>query len=175
MAIDTKAVIAEAAAKLLVENKTKKLTVKDIVQECRMTRQAFYYHFDGIPDLLDWVLQRQAREMLSKMMEKEDAEEALRYFIEMTLLSRPYFEKGLATNYRTEMERILKNALEYVFDHMMSASGLYADVSRRQFDIIRKYHIGGILGVLHEWNEENTKNIDEIVRLIIDLFRSGSQ
>ena len=56
MAIDMKKTIAEAASNLLFEKKVKKLTVKDIVEECHITRQAFYYHFEDIPDLIHWVL-----------------------------------------------------------------------------------------------------------------------
>ena len=52
MAIDMKKTIAEAASNLLFEKKVKKLTVKDIVEECHITRQAFYYHFEDIPDLI---------------------------------------------------------------------------------------------------------------------------
>ena len=54
MAIDMKRVIAEAAMTLLVDKKVKKLTVKDIVEECHITRQSFYYHFEDIPNLLQW-------------------------------------------------------------------------------------------------------------------------
>ena len=50
--MDMKEIIAEAARKLILEKKVKKLTVKDIVEECQITRQAFYYHFEGIPDLI---------------------------------------------------------------------------------------------------------------------------
>ena len=45
--MDMKEVIASAARKLILEKKVKKLTVKDIVEECQITRQAFYYHFEG--------------------------------------------------------------------------------------------------------------------------------
>ena len=47
-----KEIITEAARKLVLEKKVKKLTVKDIVEECQITRQAFYYHFEGIPDMI---------------------------------------------------------------------------------------------------------------------------
>ena len=39
--MDMKEIIAEAARKLILEKKVKKLTVKDIVEECQITRQAF--------------------------------------------------------------------------------------------------------------------------------------
>lgn len=40
--MDMKEIITEAARKLVLEKKVKKLTVKDIVEECQITRQAFY-------------------------------------------------------------------------------------------------------------------------------------
>ena len=41
MPMDMKEIIAEAAKKLLMEQNAKKLTVKDIVEECQITRQPF--------------------------------------------------------------------------------------------------------------------------------------
>ena len=42
MPTDMKRTIAEATQTLLVERHVKRLTVKDIVEECHITRQAFY-------------------------------------------------------------------------------------------------------------------------------------
>ena len=64
MAVDTKELIAEAVKRLLMQKKVKKLTVKDIVDECSITRQTFYYHFEDIPDLLKWVLERGTDKMV---------------------------------------------------------------------------------------------------------------
>lgn len=54
MPVDMKEMMAEAVRKLLMDKKVKKLTVKDIVEECQITRQSFYYHFEDIPALLQW-------------------------------------------------------------------------------------------------------------------------
>ena len=60
MPIDMKAAICRSASELLTKKRTKKLTVKDIVEECGITRQTFYYHFQDIPTLMidsieDWM------------------------------------------------------------------------------------------------------------------------
>ena len=55
MPANMKNLIAEAAKTLLIQRHVKKLTVTDIVEECHITRQTFYYHFDDIPDLLRWM------------------------------------------------------------------------------------------------------------------------
>ena len=56
MAVDMKEMIAQAAGRLILEKKVKKLTVKDIVEECSITRQTVYYHFEAIPDLFRGIL-----------------------------------------------------------------------------------------------------------------------
>ena len=56
MPADMKDTIAQAAKSLLMEKGVRKLTVKDIVEECSITRQAFYYHFEDIPALLSAIL-----------------------------------------------------------------------------------------------------------------------
>ena len=45
---DMKKQIAEASRELLFEDQVKKLTVKAIVDKCKITRQAFYYHFEAV-------------------------------------------------------------------------------------------------------------------------------
>lgn len=77
MAADMKESIAEAARKLLFEKNKKKLTVKDIVAECRITRQTFYYHFEDISALLRWTLERDLNQLLQETRAQEDSEKGL--------------------------------------------------------------------------------------------------
>ncbi|MDY3282501.1 TetR/AcrR family transcriptional regulator [Dysosmobacter sp.] len=49
----TKDAIADAFLELLTERPLSKITVKDIVDRCGINRNTFYYHFEGIPSLLE--------------------------------------------------------------------------------------------------------------------------
>lgn len=51
----TKRLLADSIKKILSKKAFKKITVKEIVSECNLTRQTFYYHFQDIYDLLDWM------------------------------------------------------------------------------------------------------------------------
>ena len=51
---------------LLMDKNIKKLTVKNIVEECGITRQAFYYHFEDIYDLVRWMFQEEAVSLLKR-------------------------------------------------------------------------------------------------------------
>lgn len=77
---DMKKQIAEASRELLFEDQVKKLTVKAIVDKCKITRQAFYYHFEDIPDLLKWILD-QASSQLEKLKELEDKVDQFHHYM----------------------------------------------------------------------------------------------
>ena len=73
-----KQTIAQAAKILLMEKNVKKLTVKDIVEECQITRQAFYYHFEDIPDLFRWMLERDTERTMLEAQSLKSGEQRLR-------------------------------------------------------------------------------------------------
>ena len=97
--MDMKEIITEAARKLVLEKKVKKLTVKDIVEECQITRQAFYYHFEGIPDLIQWSIKQGTRRLLEACKEQGGAEAALKYLFVFAINAIPEVRKGIESNY----------------------------------------------------------------------------
>ena len=90
MPVDMKEKIAEAARKLVMEKNVKKLTVKDIVEECKITRQAFYYHFEDIPALFRWILEKDTERLFNEVRAQADPEQGLRYFFKMAVNVAPY-------------------------------------------------------------------------------------
>ena len=89
MPADMKQAIAQAAMGLLMEKGVKKLTVKDIVEECHITRQAFYYHFEDIPELLRWMIEQETDRMLREVLSQGSAVEGLRRFFADRLPQNP--------------------------------------------------------------------------------------
>ena len=66
MPIDMKAAICRSASELLTKKRTKKLTVKDIVEDCGINRNSFYYHFADLPALLEEVIMEQADNIINE-------------------------------------------------------------------------------------------------------------
>ena len=79
MSDDMKETIAEAAKYLIFKKQVRKLTVKDIVNECQITRQTFYYHFEDIPGLFRWILKQDEKQMLHAVS-SDSTEKTLKYF-----------------------------------------------------------------------------------------------
>ena len=158
-----KETIAGAARKLILEKKVKKITVKDIVEECQITRQAFYYHFEGIPDLIQWSMQQGMKHLLEKYREQKGPEEALRYFFIFAINAIPEVQKGIESNYGREIEQMLVQGAYELFESVVEEENLYRDCSRQELKLILRYHSRAILGLLQDWTPEDTRNLDAIV------------
>ncbi|MDO5459131.1 MAG: TetR family transcriptional regulator, partial [Eubacteriales bacterium] len=66
MANGTKEALADALRQMMKVKPIDKITVKDIVEVCGVNRQTFYYHFDDVDDLLEWVFEDDAERVLPK-------------------------------------------------------------------------------------------------------------
>ena len=52
MPLDVKAAVADALLELIRRKDADKITVKDLVEVCGISRQTFYYHFKDIVDVV---------------------------------------------------------------------------------------------------------------------------
>ena len=173
MPVDMKEIIAQAAKDLLMEKGVKKLTVKDIVEECRITRQTFYYHFEDIPALFQWMFERDTARTLLEARSLENGEARLRCLFVMALNALPYVKKGIAGNYRSELEHFLSQYIQRVFERACDEEGLYQSCSRAETQLILRYHSQAILGLLRNWTDADTKNLDAIVHTVFRLMTEG--
>ena len=64
MASSTKEALGNTLKKMLSVKPIDKITVKDLVEECGVNRQTFYYHFDDVYDLLEWVFEEDTNKAL---------------------------------------------------------------------------------------------------------------
>lgn len=173
MALDMKESIAQAVKTLVMEKGVRRLTVKEIVDECHITRQAFYYHFEDIPGLIQWMLQRETERTMLEAQALEDGESRLRYLFSMAVPILPYVRKGMESNFGDELERLLEQNVQALFARACDEEGLYQNCTRFESGVILRYHSQAILGLLRGWTEKDTEHLDEIVRITYRLMTEG--
>lgn len=173
MAADMKETIAQTAKRLLVERGVKKLTVKDLVEECQITRQTFYYHFEDIPALFRWMFERDTARTMLEAKTLENGEARLRYLFVMALNAMPYVQKGMAGSYRAELEQFLSQYFQRLFEKVCEEEGLYRSCTHTEMSLILRYHCQAVLGLLWNWTEADTKNLDQIVHTVFRLITEG--
>jgi AcrR family transcriptional regulator len=81
----TKAAIKATFISLLNKKPLNKITVKEIVEECGINRNSFYYHFDDIPSLLEEILVEEADRFVVFGKLDDCPENHCRYFMKKLL------------------------------------------------------------------------------------------
>lgn len=66
MSLMTKKELSNSLKKLMNIKPLCKITVKDVVTDCGVNRQTFYYHFQDIYDLLDWIYKTESMDTISE-------------------------------------------------------------------------------------------------------------
>lgn len=69
MPATTRKLIQESFLKLASQRPVDKITVKDIVDDCQINRNSFYYHFEDMPNLIEVTLEEAMLEVINNKPE----------------------------------------------------------------------------------------------------------
>jgi len=135
----TKLALAQSMKKLMEKRPMKKISVSDIVKECNLNRQTFYYHFKDKYDLVNWIFYTELIVYIKDTpMEKlQVLEKICEYFYENKEFYKNAFEErgqNSFSEYFTEtMHNIMKIQLGEVFKNKKDLefyTTFYADAIR---------------------------------------------
>ena len=93
MPVNVKNLIAETFVKLSDEKNIDKITVKDIVEACGISRQAFYYHFQDLLEVIEWSMEQAFEQLLDRRLQEDDPEIVLNDFITASENAAPFMQK----------------------------------------------------------------------------------
>lgn len=69
MCYATKRKIADCVKQLMKKKEIRKITIQDIMDETKMSRQSFYYHFKDIYDVMEWII---SNDFVARVAGKEE-------------------------------------------------------------------------------------------------------
>ena len=129
--------------------------------------------FEDIPALFRWILEQDARRTMLEARSLGSGEARLRYLFVMAINALPYMKKGMQSNYREELEQLLTQHVQHLFEQVCDEEGLYRSCTRSEVGLILRYHSQAVMGLLRSWTQADTKNLDEIVHTVFRLMTEG--
>ena len=81
ISLNTKKMVAQSLKRAMEKKALSKVTVNELIKDCNLNRNTFYYHFSDIYDLLKWMLEQEAVEVVKKIDLLVDTEEAIRFVL----------------------------------------------------------------------------------------------
>lgn len=174
-AYNTKRALGETLKEMMAEKPFEKITVSELTKRCGVNRQTFYYHFQTIIDLFNWVLQEEANPLMEEFKrnpyEWKEAILHILYFIRendsAVLCALRSIENMQVRDFFIEYFREIFSKL---FDFI--CAGLDIDEDFKNFIIT--LHITGAAGLAIQWLESGMKQSPEQLTEWLSLYLEGN-
>ena len=114
MANFTRKAIKETFLKLLNQRPLNQITVKDIVEDCGINRNSFYYHFEDLPALVDEIVKEQVQALTQNHPTISSVEECFDAVIELVMENKRAIYHIYNSLSRDVFERYLMDACQYI-------------------------------------------------------------
>lgn len=135
MANLTKEAIKKSLIKLLNERPINKITVNDIVEDCGINRNSFYYHFDDIPSLLEEMINREADRIIAEHSRIESIEECLEVAFSFALENK----KAVLHIHNSPNREIYESYLWRVCEHVVRTTSIQHSQTVPLTKLTRRY------------------------------------
>ena len=167
MPSDMKERIAREFAELARTKSIDKITVKDIVEACHITRQTFYYHFQ---DLIDWSLRQAMEELVEKSIRIDSREQVIELFLSEAVKARGLLRKLLASQLREQTERLIVESVRSYFREMVERRELLQDVSRSDAQVALDFYTFATVGMMLEYCSRPNLDVKRLAGQITRLM-----
>ena len=151
MASSTKEALGAALKQMLTIKPIEKITVKDLVEICGVNRQTFYYHFDDVYDLLEWVFEEDANRVLPQEVVYEHWREDVQVFFTYLVDNSSFALSIYNSQSRTYMLRYYKQRLQSCIRSFAVIVCENRNIDHADFEFVVELYANAIVGIISQW------------------------
>ncbi len=147
----TKKAIMQSFLKLLGERPLDKITIKDIVEECQINRNTFYYHFENIPALVEEIFREETQRVIEAHGDADSWEEGFIAAAAFALQNKKVIYHIYNSANRQEFYRYLNNIATDVMTRFVNKVSEGLQVSGNDKALIASFYKSALVGMLLDW------------------------
>lgn len=173
MSLTTKRALANSLKKLLSKRSFDKITVKDIVEDCGVNRQTFYYHFHDIYDLIEWIFQDAAEDLVRNGLNYEDWSAGLEILLQYLQENRALILNAYNSISHEVVADYIKKVLRPYAEHIVrkQADLMEPSVEDEDVELVTDIFTLASSGLVMEWIGGQMLPNDTLIRM--DKFRKA--
>lgn len=169
----TKRAMADALKQLLEKKPLSKVTITDITESCGISRMTFYYHFQDIYDLVDWICEEDGAKAIAGRKNYATWQEGFHSLCCYVLKNKTFIENVYRSVQREQIEnfmyRIVHDLLMDVVEEQ--AQGLQVRAEDKQF--VADFYKYAFVGVALNWVKTGMKESPEELTEQISTLLNG--
>ena len=163
----TKKALESSLKKLMLKKPLDKITIRDVTEDCGISRAAFYYHFQDIYDLIEWSCIEDATQVLQGKKTYDTWQEGLSQIFEAVLENKPFVLNACRCISRDQMERFLYRLTYGLIRGVVDEQSRGISVTEADKTFIAEFYKYSFVGILLDWIRQGmTADYHDIVRRI---------
>lgn len=172
----TKDAIKKSFMKLLNAKQVNKITVKEIVEDCGINRNSFYYHYDDIPSLIEEILNEQADALVQINGRDagiyENILTAMEFALENKTAMMHLYNSASKELFERYLNRIASRTVSEYFEVYFAGDAICEDDKQA----IVMYYKSLLVGFVIEWLGSGMKyDLSTQVRRLCELFEGTTE
>lgn len=153
----TKQAIIESFVKLLNERPVSQITVKDIVEDCGVNRNSFYYHFEDLPSLLEELVTNQCDLFFKNYSSFSSFEECMDAAIEFAIQNKKAALHIFNSANRDVFERYLMRICNHAVTLYLQVFLEDTTISKEDYEILFRFYRCELFGQIIDWMSNGMK------------------
>lgn len=169
----TKLKIANSMKELMKHNSLSRITVKDIVENCSLTRQTFYRYFKDKYDCVNWYFERVAQMSFKQLGNGINLEEGLIRKFELLRKDQHFFyEAFMADDQNSLFQYDYDCIYEFYSNILIRKIGYLSD----EMDFLLRMYCKGSIDMTFDWVKNDMKLSEkEFAHLLIEAMPNQLQ
>lgn len=170
----TKQAITESFIKLLNERPLDKITVKDIVEDCGINRNTFYYHYQDIYALLEDIFEKEATKVILENREHMSWQEGFIQSTQFALQNKRAVYHVYSSAHREHFVRYIDRVAEDLMHRFVVKQAEGLNVSEEDMRYVEIFYRNAIKGIVFEWLDSGMKGDPEhAIRRMGQIFEGN--
>ncbi|MGN0203533.1 MAG: TetR/AcrR family transcriptional regulator C-terminal domain-containing protein [Coprococcus sp.] len=174
--LNTKKALAASLKKAMHTRAFSKITVSEIINDCGVNRNTFYYHFQDIYDLLRWMLEQEAVNVVKNINLLVNPEEAIGFIIDYVDANRHIINcaydsmgrEGMKLFFLADFNGILRSIIDSVANEM----DIMVDDNFKSFLIT--FYTEALAGsLINYFQNKDTHNRQELIEYILFTLQNS--
>ena len=174
MTNDTKYALEASLKKFLLKKPIDKITIRDLTDDCGISRMAFYYHFKDIYDLVEWSCIEDASRALQGKKTYDTWQEGLQQIFEAVLENKPFILNVYRSVKREQVENYLYSLTYQLIEGVVEEQSENLMVTEEQKKFIADFYKYSFVGVMLDWIKRGMKEAPEEIANMVCVTMHGN-
>lgn len=171
MSANTKNLIVTAFFNLAKVKPLDKITIKDVVEACGITRQTFYYHFQDILDVIEWSMKQYGQQLTERTLKAKTTREAFRIMLSILEDQSAVIAHLIQSRKQEQVEQLLLASIKGYFEALIPKRVVRSTWALDELETMLNFYSYAVIGVLLENTGRKDIDLDRLAGQLDRLAR----